>query len=314
MPSTFTPFADEANVTIQEARRPPSADARSRAAAKGAATLQRHARERRDSDLADIRAQIANGTLVVRQMTSAERGAASGAPRRTPACAPAPVVLSAQEQERHRIAVGVHDDSLQAIFAVSLGLAHLKRRVEDQDAIEALERLQETVEYACRRLRNLVFELHPPGLDNQGLISALRSYLEHAKREEGLGFTLDDQLSSDPPAEIGAFILRAVQELLMNVRKHAQATHVTVSLTAIDGRHVIQVRDDGIGFNTAEALRPRTGHLGLAAMTERLRVVGGVLRVDSDAQAGTTVEFEVPAPGTCPLPNRAVSSIAGIHE
>jgi signal transduction histidine kinase len=60
----------------------------------------------------------------------------------------------------------------------------------------------------------------------------------------------------------------------------------------------VRVRDDGIGFNTAEALRPRTGHLGLAAMTERLRLVGGVLRVDSDPRAGTTVELEVPALGS----------------
>ena len=78
MPSTCTPFADEANVTIQDARRPPAAGARSRGSAKGAATVQRHARERRASSLADIRAQIADGTLVVRQMTPAERGAGSG--------------------------------------------------------------------------------------------------------------------------------------------------------------------------------------------------------------------------------------------
>ncbi len=78
----------------------------------------------------------------------------------------------------------------------------------------------------------------------------------------------------------------------MNVRKHAQATHLTVSLMAVDGRHVVRVRDEGIGFNAAEALRPRTGHLGLAAMAERLRLVGGVLRVDSDTHAGTTVDLK----------------------
>jgi hypothetical protein len=84
MPSTSTAFGDEANVTIQRVGRPPVAPARSRAQAKGAATVQRNARERRASRLADIRAQIANGTLVVRQMTPAERGAGSGAPRRRP--------------------------------------------------------------------------------------------------------------------------------------------------------------------------------------------------------------------------------------
>ena len=116
--------------------------------------------------------------------------------------------MSPQEQERRRVAEGVHDDSLQAVFAVGLGLANLKRRVEDQDTVEALER-----------------------------------------------------------------------------------SYVDVSLTERDGRHVICVRDDGVGFNPAEALRQRPGHLGLAALTERLRLAGGVLRIDSAPDAGATVEF-----------------------
>ena len=78
MPSTSTPLADEADVTIQQAARTPTASTGSRAAAKGAATVRRRAQERRASSLADIRAQIAAGTLIVRQMTPAERSAGSG--------------------------------------------------------------------------------------------------------------------------------------------------------------------------------------------------------------------------------------------
>jgi signal transduction histidine kinase len=214
------------------------------------------------------------------------------------------LVMSAQEQERRRIADGIRGDSLQSVFAVSLGLARLRRRVDDAEAIEALERLQTTVKLASQRPRSLLFELLPPELEDQGLVPALRAYLEHAEREEGLGFALDDQLSSVPDHEMRTFLLRIAQEILMNVRRHAHASRVEVSLTARDGRHVIRVRDDGVGIDVAEALRARAGHLGLAALNERLELAGGVLRIESAAGAGATVEFEVPAQGTRVVSNR----------
>jgi signal transduction histidine kinase len=326
MPSQAAlPFADEANVTIANMRRPLSADARSRAAAKGVATLQRHARERRADSLARIRAQIADGTLVVRQMTTAERKAAPGDARPTPdgrptpdarltpALAPARVVLGAREQERLRIADGVHDDSLQAVFAVGLGLANLQHRVQDQETSDSLKRLQETVRTASQRLRSLVFELHPPELESQGLVPALRAYLEHAEREEGLEFALDGQLSATLEPELCTFLYRAAQEILVNVRKHAHASRVNVWLAECGGRHVIRVHDDGVGFDAFEALRPRSGHLGLAALSERLELAGGVLRIDSAAGAGTTVEFEVPVVGGRRVSNRRDACPAESH-
>jgi signal transduction histidine kinase len=203
--------------------------------------------------------------------------------------------MGAREQERLRIADGVHDDSLQALFAVGLGLANLQRRVEDRETTEMLERLQDTVKLASQRLRSLVFDLRRPELENQGLVPALRAYLEHVERDEGLEFTVDDQLSVTPEPELCTLLYGAVQELLMNVRKHAHASRIKVSLAARGGRYVIGVRDDGVGFDVAEALRPRSGHLGLAALSERLELAGGALRIESIAGAGATVEFEVPA-------------------
>jgi signal transduction histidine kinase len=204
------------------------------------------------------------------------------------------LVMSAQEQERHRIASGIHDDSLQTVVAVGLALGHLRRAVHDQEAIKALERLQETVKLASQGLRSLLFDLRPPQLESHGLAAALRAYLEHAQREEGLDFALDDQLPSDPEPELRAFMYRVSQELLINVRKHARASGVEVMLSMRDGRYLVQVRDNGIGFDVAEALRPRPGHLGLAALTERLEVAGGVLRLESGSEGGASVEFEVP--------------------
>jgi signal transduction histidine kinase len=207
------------------------------------------------------------------------------------------LVMTAQEQERHRIADGIHDDSLQAVVAVGLSLGNLRRRVSDDGALEALEVLQASVKLASQRLRSLLFDLRPPELQAEGLVEALRAYLEHARREESLGFTLNDQLGADPEPDMRAFLYRVTQEILMNVRKHAHASSVDVTLTARGGRHVIRISDDGVGFDVTQALRARPGHLGLAALTERLELAGGVLRIESAPGAGATVEFEVPAAG-----------------
>jgi signal transduction histidine kinase len=204
------------------------------------------------------------------------------------------LLMIAQEDERQRIADGVHDDSLQTVVAVGLALGNLRRQVHDPEALEALERSQEIVRLASQRLRSLLFELRPPELQAEGLGAALRVYLEHTKREEGLGFTLEDRLPSEPESERRTFLYRVAREVLMNVRKHAQATGVEVTLLMRDKRYAIRVRDDGVGFDVADALRARPGHLGLAALTERLALAGGVLRIDSAPGAGAVVEFEVP--------------------
>jgi len=107
------------------------------------------------------------------------------------------LVMTAQEQERHRIADGIHDDSLQAVVAVGLWLEILRSQVDDQPTLTALGRLQDTVTLAARRLRNLLFELRPFELQAQGLVPALRAYLVNAQHHEGLMYTLDDQLGAD---------------------------------------------------------------------------------------------------------------------
>jgi len=218
------------------------------------------------------------------------------------------VAMSAREQERSRIADGIHNDSLQAVFAVGLGLANLQHQVEGQAAAAELEQLRETVKLASQRLRSLMFELCPPELENQGLGPALRAYLEHAACEGGPQFTVEGQLSATPEPMLCRFLYRTAQELLMNVRKHASASQVSVSLAARGGRHVIRVRDDGVGFDVAAALRPRSGHLGLADLSERLERAGGVLRVESAAGAGATVEFEVPAQSGRPVSGSSSSN------
>jgi signal transduction histidine kinase len=161
--------------------------------------------------------------------------------------------------------------------------------------VKALEQLQETIRLASQRLRSLLFELRPRELENLGLVPALRAYLEHIKSTEGLIYSIEDHLARDPDPDARAFLYRVAQEILMNVRKHAQASRVDVTVGVVGDCHVVTVRDDGVGFDAARALSARPGHLGLAALNERLELAGGALRVDSRHGSGSTVEFEVPA-------------------
>jgi signal transduction histidine kinase len=205
------------------------------------------------------------------------------------------LLMSAQEEERARIASGIHDDSLQSVVAIGLRLAVLRRQLQDPAAVAALRGTQETARVAAERLRSLLFELRPTELESHGLGSALRLYLERARRDEGLEFVLNDRLDTDPDVATRTFLYRVTQEVLMNVRRHAGATAVEVTLAAREGNHVIRVRDDGVGFDPGEALRARPGHLGLAALRERVELAGGAVRIDSAPGAGATVELELPA-------------------
>ena len=164
------------------------------------------------------------------------------------------LVMGAQEQERRRIADGIHDDSLQAVVAVGLQLGVLRTKVETPQAETAVRHLKQTIRLAAQRLRSLLFELRPQELDSLGLIAALRAYLEHVEALEGLAFEIDAQLTAEPEPELRAFLYRVTQEILMNVRKHAQATRVAVTVTATEDGIAIAVRDDGIGFDVRQAL------------------------------------------------------------
>jgi signal transduction histidine kinase len=204
------------------------------------------------------------------------------------------LVMSAQEEERHRIADGIHDDSLQSVVAIGLRLGALRQRIEDRDALETLNGAQETVRLAAQRLRSLLFELRPPELDREGLASTLRTYLEHVRGEEGLEFELSAELLPEPEPGLREFLFRLAQEVLMNVRKHARARLVRVSLSSGDEMYNLGVQDDGVGFDPVEALRVRPGHLGLAALSERVELAGGTLRIDSAPGRGSTIEVRIP--------------------
>jgi PAS domain S-box-containing protein len=203
-------------------------------------------------------------------------------------------LVRSQEEERQRIANDIHDDSIQVMTAVGMRLHSIERNAQDPDLAEALMRLEEIVDLSIGRLRHQLFELRPPTLDREGLAPALHMYLEQMQQSGGPAFRLVDRLIVEPPLEIRASLYRIAQEALTNVRKHARASFVTVTMEAWADGVLVRVADDGAGFAVESEGQTRPGHLGLTAIRERAEMAGGWSEVRSEHGAGTTVQFWVP--------------------
>jgi signal transduction histidine kinase len=200
-------------------------------------------------------------------------------------------IVGAQEEERRRIALDVHDDYLQSLTAVRMQLERLAGGLEAPDQREVAEQLVRDVLATTERMRSLVFHLRPPALDWAGVASALRLYLEETHERFGLAYELDNRLDEEPSGAVRLDVYRIAQEAITNVRKHAEASHVEVSLASRDHGVLVTIRDDGHGVDAA----PDARSFGLASMRERAESAGGWWRIDTRPQTGTTVEFWVPA-------------------
>ena len=207
-------------------------------------------------------------------------------------------LVRAQEDERKRIADGIHDDSIQIMATAGLRLGMLARRVKSSEDRVQIEELQELVERSVGRLRRLLFELAPPELRRAGLAAAVTELLRKmaVDEERPLTFEVDSKLDGEPPEETQILLYRLAQEALTNVRKHAQASRIDVAIEEEDGGVLMEVRDDGLGFSPSEELS-RPGHLGLAAMRDRAEMARGWWTIDSTPGGGTAVRFWLPVGG-----------------
>ena len=203
-------------------------------------------------------------------------------------------LVRAQEEERQRIAADIHDDSVQALTALALRLGIAAGQTADPETAETFRDAERTTQRAIDRLRRLMFELRPPALDRDGLVEALRIYLEQMKSDHDLEYTLDVSFASEPRAESRATLYRIAQEAIVNVTKHARASRLSVRAEERSGGVWVRIDDDGTGFSPQEARK--VGHVGLDSMRERAELAGGWWKVDSTAGAGSTVEFFLPTP------------------
>jgi signal transduction histidine kinase len=210
-------------------------------------------------------------------------------------------IVEASEEERKRIAGDVHDDSIQVMSAHVMNLQLLRRRVDDPELQGRIRDLEESGRAATARLRDLVFELHSPTLEEHGLEAALETLLDRAFEGEAVICSVTSTLTEDPPMPTAATAYRIAQEAIRNARQHARASTITVQVgrdgTVAVGRDeselVMRVVDDGRGFDPY-AIGDRPGHLGLRGMHERAAAVGGTVTIVAATGHGTTVECRMP--------------------
>ena len=200
-------------------------------------------------------------------------------------------IVQLADTERRRIAMGLHDDPLQQIAAAALLVSQQRRRDDHTDPArtDRLTMIDDALRSAMTAMRQLVFELSPPELEESGLDSALRRAADHLFGTTDVQVDVSCVLPAEPPARTQGTAFRIAAEALTNVRKHAGAAHVDVRIGVDDGDLVIEVTDDGSGISRDTPL----GHLGLRAMHDRAAAVGGSCTV-SDAAPGTRVLARLP--------------------
>lgn len=213
----------------------------------------------------------------------------------------------AQEKERERIGVELHDSTGQHMVALSLGIAKMKRQISHIDGIEpVIEDMEASVTAALREIRVLSYLLHPPELDREGFVDATHRYVAGFGSRTGLNFTFDavgdlDRLSN----EVQHVTFRIVQESLSNVYKHAAARNIKVHLRESDGELELGVADDGCGMPSAtnpDSHEPPMG-VGIPGMQTRVSQLGGTMTITSTAD-GTVLN------ATFPKARRGVSRLA----
>lgn len=216
-------------------------------------------------------------------------------------------VISAQEEERRRVARELHDEAGQALTAVIIGLERGLASMPDSYASDLpvqprqlISNLRDLAAQTLDEVRKLALELRPSVLDDLGLVAALRQYVRTTEERSGLTthltvIGLDETEGGDrlPPA-LETALFRIAQEALTNAIRHARAQTVQVRLRRADGAITLEVRDDGIGL---PALSPATGddkHLGMFGMRERARLLGGDFHAAPVSPRGTLVQVRVP--------------------
>jgi len=200
-------------------------------------------------------------------------------------------MVEAQEVERRRIAWDVHDDSIQSMVSVGMRLQLLAGQLPAEHAA-AVTQIDDAVRGTIGRLRDLIFRLQPPEIDEDGLARVLGEHLAQL----GIAHTLSYDLAAEPSQETAITLFRICQEALTNVRKHARASTVDLAVVAADGGIRVRVTDDGVGVGSLERL-PHGEHFGVIEMRERAEIAGGWLSIGAGRDGGTTVEFWLPAVG-----------------
>ncbi len=224
-------------------------------------------------------------------------------------------LISAQEQERSRIARELHDDISQQVAILAIEVQQLEKRFpedspEDRQMVQGLWKKTHVLSTAIQQLSH---QLHSAKLEHLGISAALRGLCDEFSKQHKI--EADFQFRQVPPRmdpDISLSLFRVAQESLHNVAKHSHARKVRLELIGTGGKVVLRVSDDGVGFDP-DAHENRTG-LGMTSMNERIRAVGGTLSVVSKPSLGTQVEAAIPLSRIVVAVDRASRSVPSAQK
>jgi signal transduction histidine kinase len=206
--------------------------------------------------------------------------------------------VKAQENERQRIARELHDELGQTLTALGMGLRGVSENIptHPERVAQQAAQLEKLVKTGLDELQHLVTGLHPPQLDDLGLLAALRWYANEFSQRSGLQIQVSSR--GNIPAlseEIRVALYRIAQEALTNAARHAQASHVSVTLIQVNHDITLRIEDNGCGFDVDETCYNKKNQpcWGLLGMIERAELIGGQCLLASSPGHGTLVEVTV---------------------
>jgi two-component system sensor histidine kinase UhpB len=204
-------------------------------------------------------------------------------------------VLTAQEEERKRIARELHDDTAQALTSVLVRLRLLERSAAGDERLRAgITELRDLTGETLEGVRRMAIDLRPPMLDDLGLEAALQAFVQDFSRRWPVKAKFTSGRLGRLSPDVELVLYRIVQEALSNVAKHASASRVEARLTRRGRSLRLVIEDDGCGFDVEATMGSRASGLGLFGMEERLALIGGSVQVESAVGRGTRISVEAP--------------------
>jgi two-component system, NarL family, sensor histidine kinase DegS len=237
------------------------------------------------------------------EATAAVGYGASDAPRLTTVGGATPAddlqtrILEAQEAERSRLAQEIHDGPAQALSNAIFQVEHIDRLIESDPPLARTElrHLRDLLRRELGDVRSFISQLRPPQLERLGLDGAIADTVEHMRTLTGLDIGMDLSAPTDRLGDSEQTVaLRVAQEALQNVRKHALANSVMVATRLDDDGWVLEVRDDGRGFDIGAVAARGRRNFGLQFMRERAELIGARFDVRSRPDGGTVVRLAIP--------------------
>lgn len=211
-------------------------------------------------------------------------------------------IIQAQEDVRRELSRKLHDGAVQLLAAVAMDVEHIGRllKLKPEAVFAELDALRKLVHQATREARMVLFELRPVILESQGLVPALRSYVNQLRDSDEFAVHLDvSNFRQQLDPKVAGTIFSIVQEAINNVKKHAYARNVWINLAFDEDQLVVGIKDDGQGFDVKAVERDydQQGSFGLLNMHERAELIDGFLVIESsqvEPERGTVVTLRVP--------------------